>query len=310
MSRSDFHPDVVLKEENVQNVRFMAKITDSPYWKGAQLFKFQLPFHIGRIKMSGRGRRNIPVDESNPDSNASIAQLLRLLVEQSSRGNGQSSSSRGPSHDDPQERFRRQKPREFSGTTVPFVAESWIKSMEVIFEYLQIPDLEREHCDVSSMQMDSDLVIYRTTLVRTFQVVIICRVDKSEVLVVLISPHYSKRKWVCLVTLVMSLFDLQDVCIVIGTLATLDLPMVVDLIGIYVLKGPYCTLTMTNWFLQTLSVIPRGSWRDVARRFTMIRWASPKLWFRSHNGCGPTDICIPEPLKVTQVLDWKFPHGN
>ncbi|KZV47619.1 putative LRR receptor-like serine/threonine-protein kinase [Dorcoceras hygrometricum] len=51
----------------------------------------------------------------------------------------------------------------------------------------------REHCDVLSMQIDSDLVIYRTALVRTFQVVTICRVDKSEVLVVLISPHDSKR---------------------------------------------------------------------------------------------------------------------
>ncbi|KZV40407.1 hypothetical protein F511_10810 [Dorcoceras hygrometricum] len=38
----------------------------------------------------------------------------------------------------------------------------------------------REHCDVLSMQMDSDLMIYRTTLVRTLQVVTICRVDKSE----------------------------------------------------------------------------------------------------------------------------------
>ncbi|KZV26524.1 beta-adaptin-like protein A [Dorcoceras hygrometricum] len=72
----------------------------------------------------------------------------------------------------------------------------------------------------------------------------------------------------------MSLFDLQDVCTVIRSLATLDLPMVVDLIGTFVLKGPYCTLTMTDWFLQTLSVIPRGSWGDVARRFTMIRWAA------------------------------------
>ncbi|KZV28527.1 sphingoid long-chain bases kinase 2, mitochondrial [Dorcoceras hygrometricum] len=72
----------------------------------------------------------------------------------------------------------------------------------------------------------------------------------------------------------MSLFDLQDVCIAIGSLATLDLPMVVDLIEIYVLKGPYCTLTTTNWFLQALSVIPRGSWGDVARRFIMIRWAN------------------------------------
>ncbi|KZV43866.1 acyl-CoA dehydrogenase-related protein [Dorcoceras hygrometricum] len=72
----------------------------------------------------------------------------------------------------------------------------------------------------------------------------------------------------------MSLFDLQDVCIAIGSLTTLDLPMVVDLIGIYGLKGPYCTLTTTNWFLQALSVIPSGSWGDVARRFTMIRWAT------------------------------------
>ncbi|KZV32061.1 hypothetical protein F511_28801 [Dorcoceras hygrometricum] len=37
----------------------------------------------------------------------------------------------------------------------------------------------------------------------------------------------------------MSLFDLQDVCIAIGSIATLDLPMVIDLIGIYGLKGPY-----------------------------------------------------------------------
>ncbi|KZV45675.1 DNA-directed RNA polymerase V subunit 1 [Dorcoceras hygrometricum] len=72
----------------------------------------------------------------------------------------------------------------------------------------------------------------------------------------------------------MSLFDLQDVCIAIGSLATLDLPMVVDLIGVYGLKGPYSTLTTTDWFLQALSVIPRGSWGDVARRFTMIRWHS------------------------------------
>ncbi|KZV47926.1 hypothetical protein F511_20534 [Dorcoceras hygrometricum] len=127
-----------------------------------------------------------------------------------------------------------------------------------------------EHCDVLSMQMDSDLVIYRTTLVRTFQVVTICRVDKFE------STGCVLGKWVYLVTLAMPLFDLQYVCIVIGSLATLNLPMVVDLIGIYVWKGPYCTLTTTNWFLQALSVIPRESWDDVARRFTMIRWATPK----------------------------------
>ncbi|KZV26845.1 hypothetical protein F511_43087 [Dorcoceras hygrometricum] len=33
---------------------------------------------------------------------------------------------------------------------------------------------------------------------------------------------------------------------------------------------------MTDWFLQELSVIPRGSWGDVARRFTMVRWGCMK----------------------------------
>ncbi|KZV26504.1 hypothetical protein F511_24397 [Dorcoceras hygrometricum] len=76
----------------------------------------------------------------------------------------------------------------------------------------------------------------------------------------------------------MSLFHLQDVCIAIGSLATLDLPMVADLIGIYVLKGPYCTLTTTNWFLQALSVIPRGSWRDVASSKTLAASPTPPLY--------------------------------
>ncbi|KZV27972.1 hypothetical protein F511_06447 [Dorcoceras hygrometricum] len=103
-------------------------------------------------------------------------------------------------------------------------------------------------------------------------------------------------KWVYLVTLAISLFDLQDVCIAIGSLATLDLPMVVDLIGIYVLKGPYCTLTTTNWFLQELSAIPRGSWGDVARRFTMIRWARLQSIQLTHNPSLHTSHSAAPPL--------------
>ncbi|KZV32593.1 sphingoid long-chain bases kinase 2, mitochondrial [Dorcoceras hygrometricum] len=99
----------------------------------------------------------------------------------------------------------------------------------------------------------------------------------------------------------MSLFDLQDVCIAIGSLATLDLPMVVDLIGIYVLKGPYCTLTTTKWFLQALSVIPRGSWGDVSRRFTMIRWAnrSDQIVDRIYDEVKPPSWPPPFPLHNT-----------
>ncbi|KZV57532.1 hypothetical protein F511_20461 [Dorcoceras hygrometricum] len=103
-------------------------------------------------------------------------------------------------------------------------------------------------------------------------------------------------KWVYLVTHAMSLFDLQDVCMVIGSLATLDLPMIVDLIGIFELKGPYCTITMVDYVLQALSVIPRGSWGDVARRFTMIRWVSPKMCFWSHKCCELTASYRSDPI--------------
>ncbi|KZV54680.1 hypothetical protein F511_43703 [Dorcoceras hygrometricum] len=105
--------------------------------------------------MAGRGRtrRSIPLEETDSDNNANITQLLRLLVEQKNRGNGQSSSSRGPSNDDPQEKFKRQKPKEFSGTTDPLVAESWIKSMEVIFEYLQMSDLDRPSVRIEKLDL-------------------------------------------------------------------------------------------------------------------------------------------------------------
>ncbi|KZV17984.1 lysM domain-containing GPI-anchored protein 1-like [Dorcoceras hygrometricum] len=63
----------------------------------------------------------------------------------------------------------------------------------------------------------------------------------------------------------------------IESLATLDLPMIVDSIEICELKGSYCTLTMINWFLQALSVIPRGSWNDVARNVSMVRWLTSPL---------------------------------
>ncbi|KZV44862.1 hypothetical protein F511_17278 [Dorcoceras hygrometricum] len=55
--------------------------------------------------------------------------LLERLVDQTTTGNGQI-SGRIVSREDPQERFRRQRPQEFSGTTDPLIAESWIKSIE------------------------------------------------------------------------------------------------------------------------------------------------------------------------------------
>ncbi|KZV21129.1 hypothetical protein F511_13195 [Dorcoceras hygrometricum] len=78
---------------------------------------------------------------------ASMAQLLERLVDQSNHENIQS-SNRGFSHENPQEKFRSQRPKEFSGTSDPLAAESGIKSLQEIFEYLQLTDLDRARCAI------------------------------------------------------------------------------------------------------------------------------------------------------------------
>ncbi|KZV23504.1 hypothetical protein F511_33959 [Dorcoceras hygrometricum] len=72
----------------------------------------------------------------------------------------------------------------------------------------------------------------------------------------------------------MSLFDLQDECIAIGSLATLDLPMVVDLIVIYGLKGPYIDRSDLIGDRSYDEVTVMGMNRMFIR-WTRARWAGP-----------------------------------
>ncbi|KZV20521.1 hypothetical protein F511_21035 [Dorcoceras hygrometricum] len=128
------------------------------------------------------------------------------------------------------------------------------------------------------MQMDSDLVIYRTTLVWTFQVVTICRVDKSETDGGLLFPV------VDLIRRSTAAYNSRA-----------SLPVI--LVGARRLDAS-----------KALSAIHRGSWGDVARRFTMIRWLSPKMCFGVTKSCEPTTSYIPEPLRVTQLLVSQFSY--
>ncbi|KZV57763.1 NAD(P)H-quinone oxidoreductase subunit K [Dorcoceras hygrometricum] len=129
----------------------------------------------------------------------------------------------------------------------------------------QVPRfIGREHCDVLSMQMDGspdELSNYPRSDSPSG-----CHLSSGE-------SEHSRCRY----------SDLQDVCMAIESLTTLDLSRVVDSIGIYELKGPYYTLTMTDWFLQALSVIPRGSCGDVFRRFIIVRWVDQKMCFLIHN---------------------------
>ncbi|XP_073121931.1 uncharacterized protein [Henckelia pumila] len=55
------------------------------------------------------------------------------------------------------EKFRKMNPKDFAGTTDPLVAEGWIRSLEVIFRYMQLGDLDRVRCVVFHLQDDASL---------------------------------------------------------------------------------------------------------------------------------------------------------
>ncbi|XP_073277659.1 uncharacterized protein [Primulina huaijiensis] len=53
--------------------------------------------------------------------------------------------------------FRRLAPKEFSGTTDPFAAEGWIRSLEVHFRYLDMGDADRVRCTTYLLRDDTSL---------------------------------------------------------------------------------------------------------------------------------------------------------
>ncbi|XP_075486368.1 uncharacterized protein LOC142525973 [Primulina tabacum] len=55
------------------------------------------------------------------------------------------------------ERFMRMKPKEFTGTSDPMVAEGWIKSLEVTFRFMELEDVDRVRCATSLFGGDARL---------------------------------------------------------------------------------------------------------------------------------------------------------
>ncbi|KZV56161.1 serine/threonine-protein phosphatase 5 [Dorcoceras hygrometricum] len=128
----------------------------------------------------GSSRPQPPPDDQNRPSEGSA-----------SRGSGSGGSSRRDDRRDPSKKRRSSSgvdrvlavnlmdlmdlTREMLNGGLNLIEEtgrcsSWnSKGMPKLVEQRKFK-LEQEHCDVLSMQMDSDLVIYRTILVRTFQV--------------------------------------------------------------------------------------------------------------------------------------------
>ncbi|XP_073057323.1 uncharacterized protein [Primulina eburnea] len=53
------------------------------------------------------------------------------------------------------ERFHRMNPKEISGSTDPMVAEGWIKSIEVIFDFMELQDADRVRCAIFLLPGDA-----------------------------------------------------------------------------------------------------------------------------------------------------------
>ncbi|KZV35561.1 hypothetical protein F511_33357 [Dorcoceras hygrometricum] len=79
-----------------------------------------------------------------------LAGITRLLERQSEQP--------GKSHEeDVPERFRKQGPKEFAGTIGPLVAEEWIRSMETIYDYMGLEDVDRVRCAIFMLKGDTAL---------------------------------------------------------------------------------------------------------------------------------------------------------
>ncbi|XP_073030669.1 uncharacterized protein [Primulina eburnea] len=55
------------------------------------------------------------------------------------------------------EQFRRMNAEDFRGTTDPFVHEGWIRSLEVIFRYMDMADTDRVSCTIYLLKGDASL---------------------------------------------------------------------------------------------------------------------------------------------------------
>ena len=106
-------------------------------------------------------KRNVAPTEAEFEALADLvrtqaAQIERLLQTQNNQGNPPPPSPPNDEWPQPQarvntieplyERFRKQGPPSFEGTTDPLVAEEWIRSIERILDFMMLTDQERIMC--------------------------------------------------------------------------------------------------------------------------------------------------------------------
>ncbi|XP_075473987.1 uncharacterized protein LOC142505047 [Primulina tabacum] len=109
------------------------------------------PRRVLRRGSEGRHEEEIPQPPPNQDASAcelaGMAQLLEQHVVNAARVRPEAVY----------EHFRRMNPEDFHCTTDPFIAEEWIRSLEVIFSYMDMANTDRIHCIIYLLKGDACL---------------------------------------------------------------------------------------------------------------------------------------------------------
>ncbi|XP_073290501.1 uncharacterized protein [Primulina huaijiensis] len=93
----------------------------------------------------GQGGFGPPPPPPPPDMNAQmLAGMTRFFAQFA--GNNAAAAARPTGPEAVYERFMKMRPKEFSGTSDPMIAEGWIKSLEVIFEFMELGNADRVRC--------------------------------------------------------------------------------------------------------------------------------------------------------------------
>ncbi|XP_042439793.1 uncharacterized protein LOC122025100 isoform X1 [Zingiber officinale] len=113
------------------------------------------------------GRRNNNNGEMGGQNNQFLEGLTALLHEQNrihgeqiqqilqAREQGSTPRRSAPSTQPVYKQFRELGPTEFKGTTDPIAAEGWIRSLETIFDFMQLTDADRIRCAIFMLRDDA-----------------------------------------------------------------------------------------------------------------------------------------------------------
>ncbi|KAG6507998.1 hypothetical protein ZIOFF_033353 [Zingiber officinale] len=113
------------------------------------------------------GRRNNNNGEMGGQNNQFLEGLTALLHEQNrihgeqiqqilqAREQGSTPRRSAPSTQPVYKQFRELGPTEFKGTTDPIAAEGWIRSLETIFDFMQLIDADKVRCAIFMLRDDS-----------------------------------------------------------------------------------------------------------------------------------------------------------